>query len=220
MSAKVKLKRLTERGSGPYLVIFRERRRRKPEHKVYYMEDLTTYFNDISFLLGDPVSDYEMIVYEVKLKPIFRVEPISEEKAEEVWLLMVTDMGSDGLVLEKRKEQEALVISVDRSVDEFDREVYERYKEDFGLDVLREMNLFDPEKMALWEQGKDAFTCPACDEVTDKVYQCWVCGTDLCARCGIIFTLKDGPSPVCLDCDKNEYGFSEEELKPGIVELE
>ena len=109
-----RLRRLLAKGSGPYLVIFRERGKRKPEHKVYYMEDIVEYANDISYLLEDPESNYEMIVYEVRLKPIFRVEPISKEKAEAVWIITVDNMSEDGFILRREHKEGALVISVDR----------------------------------------------------------------------------------------------------------
>jgi len=113
------------------------------------MEDFTSYFEDVSYLLGPP-SYYEMIVFEVNLKPIFTVKPISRNKANEVWLLTFYDNANDGLILERRNAKDALVISVDREVtEEFGREAYKRCKKVLGLSLVKEMDLFEPEKIAM-----------------------------------------------------------------------
>lgn len=152
MPIKKTLERLQDEGSGPYLIVFRERGKTESEHKVYFMENLTSYFEDISYLLGPPYY-YEMIVFEVNLKPIFTVKPISRNKANEVWLLTFYDSARDCLIVGRRNVKEALVISVDREVtEEFGREAYKRLKEVLGLSLVKEMNLFEPEKIAMWEQ--------------------------------------------------------------------
>jgi hypothetical protein len=110
-STKEKLERLLEKGSGPYLVVFREEDRKKPDYeKIYLMDDLRRYVEDYSYLFS---LHYEMIVYEVKLRPIFRVESVSEKKANEAWLLISYEMAGDGFVMKRKRIDGALVISMD-----------------------------------------------------------------------------------------------------------
>jgi hypothetical protein len=92
-------------------VVFREEGSRKPDYeKVYLMDDLRRYVEDYSYLFS---LHYEMIVYEVKLRPIFRVESVSEKKANESWLLISHEMAKDGFVMKRKKIDGALMISVD-----------------------------------------------------------------------------------------------------------
>jgi hypothetical protein len=220
-----RLKRLIKKGytTDPYLVIFRERGKRKVsyEDNVYCMEGLN--YDTIVWRLEDDY--YEMIVYGVELKPIFKVVPLSKDKMDEVWALTAYEMGKDGFAVLRRIEGDALIISLDSSVSESEftekREIYERYKKEFGSDLLEgAMNFFDEERIKLWEQGIEAVTCPNCDSIIDKTYPCMCCEKDVCENCGFIQVVKDEYCPICLECAIKEWGFKEEDFEPGIVKLE
>jgi hypothetical protein len=104
MPVKEILERLMKKGSGPYLVIFREDIH---PYWVKFVDNLPDYWNDIQWLLPD---EYEMIVYEASFKPIPKVKPISKAKAEEVWMLTVYGCVEEaGYPLTKECKEGALI---------------------------------------------------------------------------------------------------------------
>jgi hypothetical protein len=127
MPIKERLERLMKKGSGPYLVIFREDIH---PYSVMFVDNLIDYWNDIQFLLPD---EYEMIVYEASYKPIPKVKPISKVKAEEVWMLTVYGCVEEtGYPLIKDYKEGALIIKMDTEEEQFGQEAFKQYKDVVG----------------------------------------------------------------------------------------
>ena len=86
--------------------------------------------------------------------PDFIVFAVFAEDISDVWLLSFHNMALDDLILEKEMLKEIWLSALtEKHLKTFGRKAYRICKEKLGLDVIKEMNLFDPEKIAKWEKA-------------------------------------------------------------------